>query len=477
MRDKKKYWFGLLLLLGVGGSGIARETPDGLPASVKQALAQAQIPLSGVSVMVQVVGEQSPRIGWNEQVPRLPASLMKLVTTYSALLKWGPTKTWVTRIWGQPPRGGVVSGNLYVQSEGDPSLSFERWQQLWRQLRNQGVREIRGDVVIQGPAFATANPDPGAFDGLGYRAYNALPSPLDLANRTMLLHVKPMADQITVYPEIHLPEVSLITRVVGDPGPCPGDWKKDLSLQVQEEGKSARILLEGRLSLQCQEKVLPLRVLDDLSWVDALFRAAWHELGGAFTGHVVWGKIPADLPQLEETRSSALATQIGWVNKDSNNLMARTLFLELGDREAPSMELTPVQANQEVKRLLGMRGMNFPELVLENGSGLSRQEQLTPAHLNQLLQDAMQNPLQAEFMASLAWAGEEGTVLHRFNAPDLMRRFRLKTGSIQNVSALAGYGLNAKGQWVSLVFMVNDARANASGAAQEALLRWIAEQP
>ncbi len=476
MRDKK-LWLGWLFLLGMSCSGMAQEPRGEFPASVKEALAHAQIPLSGVSVMVQVVGEKSPRLVWNEQVPRLPASLMKLVTTYAALLKWGPTKTWVTRVWGQPARAGVVSGNLYVQSEGDPALSFERWQQMWRQLRNQGMREIRGDIVIQGPAFAMANQDPSAFDGLGYRAYNAIPGPLDLASRTELLHIVPLGKQIRVYPEIQLPEVRLVSHLLGDSGPCPADWKQNLALQVEDEGPRATVRLDGRLSLQCQEKTLSLHVLDDVAWIEALFRASWRELGGTFAGHVVWGKIPADLPLLEEMQSPALASQIGGINKNSNNLMARTLFLELGENAPGSAALTSAQSIQEVKRLLGLRGMHFPELVLENGSGLSRQEQITPAHLNQLLQDAAQNPLQPEFMASLAWIGEEGTLLHRFEAPELVHRFRLKTGSIQGVNALAGYGLNAKGQWVSLVFMANDARAGASKEAQEALLRWIEEQP
>lgn len=470
-------WIGLLLLLAMSCSSVAQEPREKFPEGVQEALNRAQIPLSGVSVVVQAVGEPSPRFLWNEQVPRLPASLMKLVTTYAALLEWGPTKTWTTRVWGPAAHAGVVTGNLYLQSEGDPSLTFERWQQMWRQLRNQGLREIRGDLVIQGPAFATAAQDAGAFDGLGYRAYNAIPGPLDLAARTELIHVVPLGDRIRVYPEIRLPQVSLVTHLVGESGPCPENWKQQISLQVQEEGKRARILINGRLSLQCPEKTLSLRVLDDLSWIDALFRASWHELGGTFAGQVVWGKRPADLPLLEEMVSPPLASQIGWVNKDSNNLMARTLFLELGEYPSNSAELTPARSAQEVKRLLATRGMDFSELVLENGSGLSRQEQITPAHLNQLLQDAAQNPLQAEFMSSLAWAGEEGTVLHRFDAADLVRRFRLKTGSIQGVSALAGYGLNARGQWFSLVFVVNDARASASREAQEALLRWIEKQP
>ncbi len=471
----KKCWIGILALL-MGGQSLAQDLTGTLPPTVELALNQAGVPLAGVSIVVQVVGEKTPRLHWNDQTPRVPASLMKLVTTYSALLKWGPAKTWSTQVRGERPTEGVVSGNLYIQAEGDPSLSFERWQQMLRALRNQGIRDIRGNILIQGPEFHIPNQDPATFDGLGYRAYNAVPGPLTLASRSLVLHLEHVANQVLVYPEIALPQVHLISQIAVDSVPCPVDWKQNLTLQVQDDGLTAKIQLGGRLSLQCQDKTLSLRVLNDLTWIEAMFQTGWRELGGTFEGHVLWGNVPPGVPLLAQVQSLALASQIGLINKDSNNLMARTLYLELGMGAQPAA-LTPLQAALQVRQLLATRGLMFPELVLENGSGLSRQEQIRPDHLNQLLQNVAQHPLQPEFMASLAWAGEEGTVLHRFQAPGLAGYFRLKTGSLQGVSALAGYGLNAAGQWVSVVFIANDAQASASAAAQEALLRWIRTLP
>ncbi|MDE2259497.1 MAG: D-alanyl-D-alanine carboxypeptidase/D-alanyl-D-alanine-endopeptidase, partial [Betaproteobacteria bacterium] len=174
-------------------------------------------------------------------------------------------------------------------------------------------------------------------------------------------------------------------------------------------------------------------------------------------------------------RSSPLAEQIRETNKYSNNLMARTLFLDMGG--AIGMEqFTEESSLQKIRDTLAQQGLQFSELVMENGSGLSRQARISANHLNQLLVKAAQGPYQAEFVASLGLLGMDGTVEKRLPGEGLEGRFHLKTGSLDGVSSLAGYGLTRSGHLLSLVFIVNHPQAAAAKPAQDALLLWIGKE-
>ncbi|MDE2354417.1 MAG: D-alanyl-D-alanine carboxypeptidase, partial [Betaproteobacteria bacterium] len=136
----------LTLCLGLASAVVLAQQP--LPEPVARALAEAGLPAEAVSVVVQDLSASQPLLRWNGDTPRAPASLMKLVTTYSALAAFGPAWTWETRVFGPDPVQGRVDGNLYVVGAGDPDLTLERWENLLRDLRLRGVRQIRGDVVL-----------------------------------------------------------------------------------------------------------------------------------------------------------------------------------------------------------------------------------------------------------------------------------------------------------------------------------------
>ncbi len=126
-----------------------------------------------------------------------------------------------------------------------------------------------------------------------------------------------------------------------------------------------------------------------------------------------------------------------------------------------------------IQTWLALHDYNFPELVLENGSGLSRRERISALHLADVLELATRSPFAAELEASLPIPGLDGTLKKRFLERDVPRRTHLKTGSLNGVKSIAGYvGDPQQRQWI-VVFIVNHPRAAFAKAAQEELINWL----
>jgi len=170
--------------------------------------------------------------------------------------------------------------------------------------------------------------------------------------------------------------------------------------------------------------------------------------------------------------SQPLGELVRDINKFSNNVMARQLFLTLGAVGAGA-PATAEKANRAVRQWLSGKGLNFPELVLENGSGLSRVERIGAKSLGQVLLAAYQSPVMPELMASLPLAAVDGTMKKRLSGAEVAGQAHIKTGSLSGVRAIGGYVLDAQGRRVVVVMMVNHANAASAQPVQDALLKWV----
>src|SRR4051812_20077893 len=148
----------VLALLGTTlAVGAAPPAPWTLPPTIAGALAKADVPASALALWVQPVDAATPSWGWNPDFGVNPASVFKLATTSAALDRLGPAWSWKTPVYFTGTlRKGVLQGSVAIRGSGDPSLVLERVWLLLRQLRNAGVREIRGDIVLDHGAFAPA---------------------------------------------------------------------------------------------------------------------------------------------------------------------------------------------------------------------------------------------------------------------------------------------------------------------------------
>jgi D-alanyl-D-alanine carboxypeptidase/D-alanyl-D-alanine-endopeptidase (penicillin-binding protein 4) len=203
-----------------------------------------------------------------------------------------------------------------------------------------------------------------------------------------------------------------------------------------------------------------------------LFTRLWRELGGTFAGGVRDADTPPGARRLLAHRTQSLAEIVRDINKFSNNVMARQLFLALG-AIALGAPASYEKSTRAVTQWLAARGLAFPELVLENGSGLSRTERISAKNLGQLLLVAQRAAIMPEYIASLPLVAVDGTMKKRLAGADVAGQAHIKTGTLSGVRAIAGYVLDAKGRTVVVVCLVNHERAPNAAVVQDALLKWV----
>ncbi|MHB1352362.1 MAG: D-alanyl-D-alanine carboxypeptidase/D-alanyl-D-alanine endopeptidase [Thiobacillus sp.] len=463
----------LRLLIGLLLAGAVPSVPAAeLPEDFVAALDAAGIPRARVAVVVQKVDAERPLLSHNAEAALNPASVMKLVTSFAALDQLGPDYRWTTELWldGPVAHGGVLDGDLIVRGRGDPTLTLERMWLLQRALRARGVSQVRGRLVLDAGHFVLPELDPGAFDGEPLALYNALPGALVSNFNAIALHLRPEGETVRVVPDVTLPGVDLSSELVlSDDAACDG-WSDGVVPRFADEARRT-LVFGGRYAAGCGERTLSLNLFDPATTFDLMFRGLWAESGGRIDGPTVFGEAPVSAPALRFA-SEPLTEALVRLNKYSNNLMTRNLFLTLG-AEAYGAPATPEKAERAVRASLMGRGISTRKLVLENGAGLSRIERLSAAALTQLLRAAYRSPLFAEFESALPIVAIDGTLKHRFNGSTLAGNAHLKTGTLRDVSALAGYVVDGRGERWSLVMLVNHANARRSEAAQRALLEWV----
>jgi D-alanyl-D-alanine carboxypeptidase/D-alanyl-D-alanine-endopeptidase (penicillin-binding protein 4) len=256
--------------------------------------------------------------------------------------------------------------------------------------------------------------------------------------------------------------------VLEDPE-CNG-WK-DAITPLMPEGERYALVMSGRYARGCGEQALSLNLFEPAATFDFIFRGLWAESGGTLGGATVAGRAPAAEPLLKFA-SEPLTDALTRLNKYSNNLMTRNLFLTLG-AERHGAPATLEKGARAVREVLSQRGVPTAKLVLENGAGLSRIERISADALNRMLRAAYHSPLFAEFESALPIVAIDGTLKRRFNGSPLTGNAHLKTGTLRDVSALAGYVFTAQGQRVGFVMLVNHSNARRSEPAQRALLEWV----
>ena len=462
--------FGLLLAGFVLAAHAAR-----LPPAFTAALEQAGIPLDHVAVVVQPLDAARPVLSHNAEAALNPASVMKLVTSFAALNQLGPGYTWTTEVWADGPlAGGVLDGDLVIKGYGDPTLTLERMWLLQRELRARGIRHIRGRLVLDLGHFELPPADPGAFDGEPFALYNAVPGPLVANYNVTTLRLKPDGDAVRIEPDIALPGLTLNSQLaLTEATECNG-WKDALTPSVPDSER-LELVVAGHYARGCGEQAWSLSLFGPAATFDLTFRGLWAEAGGTLDGATVPGTAP-QTPPLLTFASEPLSVALVRLNKHSNNLMTRNLFLTLG-AEAYGAPATPDKGTATVRGALARHGVSIRKLVLENGAGLSRIERISAEALTQLLRAAWKSPLFAEFESALPIVALDGTLKRRFNGSAISGNAHLKTGTLRDVSALAGYVVTAGGERVSFVMLVNHANARHSEAAQRALLEWVQAQP
>lgn len=409
---------------------------------------------------IQLVSLRDGRVlyGKHAQEAMIPASVTKLVTSLAALHEYGPQYQFSTPVhYSGSRRGSLIQGDLQIRGSGDPYLTSEALWNAAHDLRHLGLRRISGDLVIDQSLFLSEKLDRLEGETDSQNAYDAPISAFGVNFNTVEIAIAPapadgkgggklaLVNQFP-YGIADLKIGSQVSLKEGSSG---------ASLRVErvspKGGGREAILATGWLgSGSGLRKVY--RSVHDPNWVSGeIFRAFLAHAGIELSGRVrTMAPNDAFGPKLLEIRGNSLDRVVQGLNYYSNNYMADVLTKNLGvrlaEKQGKALAGSGSFANgvayleQFLRQQVGLKG----SFVLDNGSGLSQKNRFSAQQISQLLAYAYQNMrLMPEFMASLAVAGETGTLAKRFkDYPDLRGRVRAKTGTLSvpvSVAGLAGY--------------------------------------
>jgi D-alanyl-D-alanine carboxypeptidase/D-alanyl-D-alanine-endopeptidase (penicillin-binding protein 4) len=463
------------LVAGCALGPAAPRTPA-LPPAVTQALQAAAVPEDALAAVAIPLGPHGTPWRYRADAPMQPASTMKLLTSIVALDRLGPGHRSGTEFRSAAVLdAGVLKGDLVLKGGADPDLNLPQFWQMLLDLRAAGITRIDGDLLLDRTLFRPTRSDIGLppFDSSPAFQYNVIPDALELAGNLLPLTLRsgPAGSGVSATPVPPLDGLTLdASRMTLNARPC-GDWDDDWQpARVQPSEGGTRIELQGAFPADCTQQTA-LQLIDRDELADRLFRTLWQGLGGRWAGRAREAAAPAGSRLLVQRTGRPLGEVLRPMNKTSDNPVTRMLFLQLG---VPQMAANPQAstaelAAREVRRWLAEHGIDDAGLVLDNGSGLSRSERITPQQLAGMLAVSWRGPRSPDLMATLPIAGEDGSVRPLKDSP-AAGWARLKPGTLRNVVALAGYVRDEQGQPWAVAMMINHDNASQARPALLALV-------
>lgn len=471
-----RYALSALCLTAVIGAPVV--TAQSLPSgNIDKALKANKInneALSAVTIPLTGAGKSAYM---NADILINPASTMKLVTTYAALELLGPNFQWKTEFFTDGTlKDGVLDGNLYLKGGGDPKLNMERLWLLLRDLRANGVRHISGDLILDRSHFAP--PPVSVFDD----DKNDLNKPFLVEPDSLLVNFKSQrfvvrgeesGAQVVMEPPIG--SIQIINNVkLKQAKNCNSPL---ISYVPNDDGHILTLTINGHIAPGCSTQNY-LALLDHSRYAAGVVRSIWQEMGGTILGNDMLGATPKDARLLVRAYSPDLVEVIRDINKYSNNTMAKQLFLSIGARFRTAADSDDaVAARRVINDFFTKKKIFTNGFVVENGSGLSRHERISARQLGLMLEAAWKSPYAAEFISSLPIVAMDGTMRRRLRNSQLVGQAHIKTGTLKNVRAIAGYSRDVNGDAWAVVAIINHPQPWGGSAILDQVLLDVYRQP
>lgn len=427
----------IVILLFVAARSIASGS---FPIKIEQALTHYQIDQNDVSLIVQAIDENEARLSLNPDALRNPASLAKLITSWVALKRLGPSYKWKTEFYTAGEiKDGVLHGDLVIKGYGDPYLTNQDLWSILGKLNRNGLKKITGQLLLDDTYFITDEIDPYAFDGDGTHIYNNLPNALTLNFNALDLtfSAKNNNTKITAsyWPPIENIKLNNSVQLIN--GSCIGKMPniKIDSITIENE---THIKARGEMPLSCKDYSVSRNLMSRDRYFFNSFKMIWNQWGAQIDGNVGRTVLTKEHTLLYSHDSPALADVITAMNKWSNNQMARSLIYTLGV-SPDGAHATRARGIKVITEELENYNIPKTALTIINGSGLSRNVRASGNAITQILRAAWNDKNASEFVSSLSILGYDGTAAKRSLSGTSKTTMRVKTGSLDDVSAIAGY--------------------------------------
>lgn len=485
----------IVLFSSANNGVLASSQAAEIPPAVLQSLVKNQIPRDAVSISVLELPNASNAnareiLNWRANRSMNPASTIKLLTTLAALDLLGSQYRWNTNLFTDGYiKNGVLKGNIYLQGNGDPKLIPEELERMMKGLRDLGIQRIDGNLIFDRSAYSPEVMEHATIDGESMRSYNLPPDPLLYAFRTLSFQLSQAKNNSSVAISYTpaLTQFKIDNRLQLSNQACDS-WRKKVRFElVKQMGSSPskpdrwEALFNGEFPSACRTIAYNVVALDANTFLTLGFAAAWELAGGTWVKQPQGksGDIPLFARPLLDFQGGTLMDAVNDINKFSNNVMARQVFLTLA-LERLGKPATIEASDRVMQAWLKQHSLHFPELILENGSGLSRNEAISARHLNDLLVTARQLPSADAFVQSLPLAGSDGTMKNRLIRQ--LRQFlhlktkpeaRIKTGSLTEVRTISGYVVSQSGKTYAVTSFINHPNAYRGMEAHDQLLTWL----
>lgn len=438
----------------------AEEVPETFEGKVALLLSEAELPETvqiGIAVVDLATGQSV--YAKDADLALNPASNAKLLTAAAALQLLGPEHRYGTRVWANHESvvDGVVQGDVYLQGSGDPSLVTGEMYELAGLLRSSGITKIKGKIIVDATRYDKDGFPPG-FDqkdefashrapfgamAVNYDTYELFARPGKTIGAAPLLDMSP--------PVAHYELTSEAETVEGN--------RNQLWVAVEEDPKTGKVTItfKGKIGIDAPRGDWRFPVSDPSRYAGELFALVLKEHGiKVGKGVEVGGKVPKDADLLATHRSEPVTDLIRAVNKHSNNFMAEALV-----RSFACCDATTAEAGLEALRKW-TRDIGMPQegLVIGNGSGLYDNNRISANQLVWLLDYVHHDfRIKSDFEASLAIMGVDGTTKSRLSDSDAAGWIRVKTGTLDSVSALSGYASAPSGEPLAFAIIFNGLEA------------------
>ena len=443
-----------------------------LPQAINEKIRQSGIAKRDISIYIKEAGAGGKVVAsLNAGKTRTPASVIKVLSTYAAVLKLGFNYRWQTKFYTTGRlKNGILHGDLLVKGFGDPTLNAKDLVKIVSYIKAEGIRKVQGNIVIDRTYFKVGNRDSSGFDENPYSAYNAMPDAMMFNERISTVCVEPKRN--SVYKKHADGSYKVVNNLKRVNKPCRGRYSWP-GVKIDKSTVTPTVILKGKISKRCGKRNICKVLTKPYKSFYYALKDKMREEGIIVTGHMKLRKIPQNAVNLFTYYSDSLEKIISKTAKKSNNLYARHIMLLLGAKTygAPA---TLDKGRRAVIRILSSKGaLGTGVLRIDNGCGLSRVAKLNAKLLGTMLDNAYDRYGQ-RWMNTLSIAGVDGTIKRRFRGTVVRNRAWMKTGTLRRVKNIAGYVKNRAGKRYTVVILVNSTRAKYHGAKlQNEIIKWL----
>jgi serine-type D-Ala-D-Ala carboxypeptidase/endopeptidase (penicillin-binding protein 4) len=463
---------------------VASAQPPALPID---AFKRAGVGAESVGLYALALDQNTPKFAHNADQAFILASTTKVITSLAALDILGPSFRWRTNAYlNGKLDNGVLTGDLLIVGGGDPLLDSEKLTAWFKQLQKRGLKEIAGNIILDRHRFLLNEKDHINAPKPDWRnTHHALPDALVIDEGSVKVKIANVLDTKVISLDPALDGIDVIDQT--QPIARCANTKHPISIEFDEASGNRKLTVTGDWAKDCTPVVVEATPLDQINYSSAAVLAAWKGAGGIISGTVTELAVPvvtkpkrgAKPSKRAKARkpfasleSKQLLDAIKQVNKWSNNLVARNILLSLSPG-FPNTASTLPAAQKSIAAWLQSKGFAEGDLTVENGSGLSRQEKGKPKALAQLLRDATFTKIDGVFKASMSIVGVDGTMGNRLKRGDIAGKALIKTGTLTEVRAVAGYVTSKSGQIYAVVAIVNHPNASRAVPALDSFIEWV----